>query len=88
MGQGKYARNRPDKDGTFRAAFDKNKKTIYATQTICAICGKPVDFSLKFPDPMSPTSTTLFLYQRADIHLIYRTCSLHIYRAIVASQTK
>ena len=55
MGQGKYARNRPDKDGTFRAAFDKNKKTIYATQTICAICGKPVDFSLKFPDPMSPT---------------------------------
>ena len=38
MGQGKYARNRPDKDGTFRAAFDKNKKTIYATQTICAIC--------------------------------------------------
>ena len=55
MGQGKYARNRPDKDGTFRTAFDKNKKTIYATQTICAICGKPVDFSLKFPDPMSPT---------------------------------
>ena len=55
MGQGNYARNRPDKDGTFRAAFDKNKKTIYATQTICAICGKPVDFSLKFPDPMSPT---------------------------------
>lgn len=55
MGQGKYARNRPDKDGTFRAAFDKNKKTIYATQTICAICGKPVDFTLKFPDPMSPT---------------------------------
>lgn len=55
MGLGKYARNRPDKDGTFRAAFDKNKKTIYATQTVCAICGKPVDFSLKFPDPMSPT---------------------------------
>ena len=55
MGRGKYARNRPDKDGKFRAAFDKNKKTIYASQTICAICGKPVDFSLKFPDPMSPT---------------------------------
>lgn len=49
------ARNRPDKDGTHRAAFDKNKKKIYATQTICAICGKPVDFSLKFPHPMSAT---------------------------------
>ena len=55
MGQGKYKRNRPDKDGHFRAQFDKNKKIIYATQTVCAICGKPVDFSLKFPDPMSPT---------------------------------
>ena len=43
------ARNRPDKDGTHRAAFDKNKKRIYETQTVCALCGKPVDFKLKFP---------------------------------------
>lgn len=49
------ARNRPDKDGTHRAAFDKNKKRIYATQTVCALCGRPVDFSLKFPHPMSAT---------------------------------
>lgn len=48
-------RYRPDKDGTHRAAFDKNKKRIYATQSVCALCGRPVDFSLKFPDPMSPT---------------------------------
>ncbi len=49
------ARNRPDKDGSHRAAFDKNKKKIYATETVCAICGRPVDFSLKFPHPMSAT---------------------------------
>ena len=49
------ARNRPDKDGKHRAQFDKNKKRIFATQTVCAICGKPVDFSLKFPHPLSPT---------------------------------
>ena len=49
------ARNRPDKDGTHRATFDKNKKKIYATQTVCAICGQPVDFKLKFPHPMSAT---------------------------------
>ena len=48
-------RNRPDKDGKHRAQFDKNKKRIYATQTVCGICGKPVDFSLKFPHPLSPT---------------------------------
>lgn len=45
--------NRPDQNGTHRAQFDKNKKKIYATQKICGICGKPVDFSLKWPDPMS-----------------------------------
>lgn len=48
------ARNRPDKDGTHRAQFDKNKKRIYATQTVCGICGKPVDFTKKYPHPLSP----------------------------------
>ena len=47
-------RYRPDKDGTHRGAFEKNKKKIYATQTVCGICGKPVDFSLKYPHPLSP----------------------------------
>ena len=27
-------RNRPDKDGTHRLAFERNKKKIYATQTV------------------------------------------------------
>lgn len=47
-------KNRPDQDGKHRAAFDKNKKKIYQTQTLCGICGKPVDFSKKYPDPLSP----------------------------------
>ena len=45
---------RPDRDGTHRLAFERNKKKIYATQTVCGICGKPVDFSCKFPHPLSP----------------------------------
>lgn len=40
--------------GTHRGAFEKNKKKIYATQTVCGICGKPVDFSIKYPHPLSP----------------------------------
>lgn len=48
------ARYRPDKDGTHRAQFDKNKKRVYATQTVCGICGRPVDFTLRFPHPLSP----------------------------------
>lgn len=45
---------RPDRNGTHRLAFERNKKKIYATQTVCGICGKPVDFSYKFPHPLSP----------------------------------
>ena len=44
---------RPDRDGTHRLAFERAKKKIYATQTCCGICGKPVDFTLKYPHPMS-----------------------------------
>lgn len=39
--------------GTHRGAFEKNKKKIYATQSCCGICGKPVDFTLKYPHPLS-----------------------------------
>ena len=45
---------RPDRDGTHRGQFDKNKKRIYATQTVCGICGQPVDFNAKYPHPLSP----------------------------------
>lgn len=48
-------RNRIDKTGEFKTALAKNKKKILATQSICAICGHPVDKELKFPHPMSPT---------------------------------
>jgi 5-methylcytosine-specific restriction endonuclease McrA len=46
---------RPDHDGAHRLAFERNKKKILATQTICGICGKPVDKNLAYPHPMSAT---------------------------------
>ena len=42
-----------EKYGTQYAQFVSNRKKILATESICAICGKPVDKSLKFPHPMS-----------------------------------
>lgn len=42
---------RPDKEGTHQRQLAINKKRIYATQTTCGICGKPVDFTLKYPHP-------------------------------------
>lgn len=46
---------RPDRTSAYRMQYLTNRKIILATQTICAICGKPVDKTLKAPDPMSAT---------------------------------
>lgn len=47
-------RNRPDHDGTHRLAFERAKKKIYASQSVCGICGRPVDQSYRYPHPLSP----------------------------------
>ena len=44
---------RADRIGPHRRVYDKNRKRVLASQDICGICGRPVDKSLKFPDPMS-----------------------------------
>ena len=46
-------KNRADRIGENRTAFEKNRLVIMRTQNICGICGKPVDRSLKYPHPMS-----------------------------------
>lgn len=54
LGGDDMAIKRLDRDGSHRKQFENNKKKIYATQSICGICGKPVDFSYKYPHPLSP----------------------------------
>ena len=49
------AKRRPDQSGWAEASYKKAKKIIYASQTNCGICGRPVNFDLKFPDPWSAT---------------------------------
>lgn len=48
------AKERADRQGSHRVNFERNKKIILKTQNTCGICGKPVDMSLKYPDPMAP----------------------------------
>ena len=48
-------RARPDKDGWAKSSFNKAKKIIYASQSVCGICGRAVNFDKKFPDPWSAT---------------------------------
>lgn len=38
-----------------KAAYMKAKKIIFKSQSVCGICGRPVNFDLKFPDPWSAT---------------------------------
>lgn len=38
-----------------KSSFQKAKKIIFSSQTICGICGRPVNFDKKFPDPWSAT---------------------------------
>ena len=45
---------RLDKQGSHRGAYEKNRKIIFKTQNVCGICGRPVDMTLKPPNPLSP----------------------------------
>lgn len=45
---------RTDRLSGHRASYEKNKKRILATQSICGICGHPVDKKLKPPNPLAP----------------------------------
>lgn len=48
------AKLRADRSGPHRVQFEKNKKILLKTQDVCGICGKPIDMSLKYPDPLAP----------------------------------
>ena len=45
---------RADRQGAHRVSFDKNRKILLKTQNTCGICGKPIDSTIKAPDPLSP----------------------------------
>ncbi len=76
------AQRRADQIGEHRAAFDRNKKKIYATQSVCGICGQPVDFSLRYPNPMSKTVDHIIPINRgghpsdlANLQLAHLSCN-------------
>ncbi len=73
---------RADQVGEHRTAFDRNKKKIYATQKLCGICGQPVDFSLRYPNPMSKTVDHIIPINRgghpsdlANLQLAHLSCN-------------
>lgn len=68
--------------GVHLQEYKNNKKWIWKTQDTCAICGKPVDKSLKFPDPMSGTIDHIIpvdkgghLSDRSNLQLAHFRCN-------------
>ena len=53
MNKNKLKRNRPDFDGNERGIYAHNKALLRKTATVCALCGMPLNKSLRYPDPMS-----------------------------------
>ena len=53
-GAARAKRNRPDHDGTHRQAFERNKKRLLMTQDVCGICGRPIDKTIRYPNPLAP----------------------------------
>ena len=74
--------NRSDRKPGNRAAYENAKKKILATQRICGICGKPVDFSFKNPHPLAPTVDHIIPVARGghpsdmdNLQLAHRCCN-------------
>lgn len=75
-------KNRPDRSGPHRVAYEQNKRRILATRDICGICGRPVDKSLRFPHPLSPTIDHIIPVDRGghpsdidNLQLAHFTCN-------------
>lgn len=46
---------RADHTGTQRVLYEKNRRRILMSQDICALCGRMVDKTLPYSNPMSAT---------------------------------
>lgn len=86
MSRGAYqnrptAHLRPESDPARRAVFEHNKKIILATQSVCGICGQPIDKTLKYPHPLSPTVDHIIPCNRGgsddldNLQIAHRKCN-------------
>jgi len=65
-----------------RGAYEAARLKILKTQTVCGICGKPVDFSYTNPHPLSPTVDHIIPVSKgghpsdiSNLQLAHRCCN-------------
>lgn len=73
---------RSDRTPGNRGAFENARTRILKTQTVCGICGKPVDFSYHYPHPLSPTVDHIIPVSKgghpsdiSNLQLAHRCCN-------------
>ena len=73
---------RSDRTPGNRGAYEAARMKILRTQTICGICGKPVDFSYKNPHPLAPTVDHIIPVSKgghpsdiSNLQLAHRCCN-------------
>ena len=76
------APRRTDRTPGNRGAYEAARMKILRTQTICGICGKPVDFSYKNPHPLAPTVDHIIPVSKgghpsdiSNLQLAHRCCN-------------
>jgi len=86
---------RADRAAGVRPEFERLRKIIYSTQTVCGICGKPVDFSIKPPHPLSPTIDHIIPLAKggapadlSNLQLAHRICNLQKKNKILVAEVK
>ena len=73
---------RPERTGPYRMQYETNKKIVLASQDICAICGKPVDKTIKPPHPLSASIDHIIPIAKgghpadlSNLQLAHRACN-------------
>jgi len=91
----KTGARRSDRTPGNRGAFDAARQKILKTQSVCGICGKPVDMSLKYPHPLSPTVDHIIPVSKGghpsdidNLQLAHRTCNRQKSDKVSGAQNK
>ncbi len=86
---------RLDKTGTHRTVYESNRRKILKTQSVCGICGKPVDKTLKPPHPLAPVIDHIIPVSKGghpsdinNLQLAHATCNRQKSDKLFASEIK
>ena len=87
---------RADRKAGARVEYERARQIIFKTQTICGICGKPVEKDkYKPPHPLSATCDHIIPVSRGghpfsldNLQLAHRICNLEKKNKILASDVK